>query len=192
MSEGTQSRADRILSYHAPYGTWPKPWTDDQIFDHSLSYLVKISEVGDRLGMQAMHRMLARGLRDGELTPAAVELLAEMHEAIARGDPLDVATITRRPPHRAPNAARDASIFNAVQWEADRYGYWLDNHHRWAGRFRRLDAKWSRFKLSGKGGVYADVAARFGLSPKTVENIHQAMLRVALEQMARKDPPVSG
>lgn len=113
---------------------------------------------GDATAAAELHRILARAIRDGVLTPLAKETLAKMHEEIAEGRDAAAATLTKKVSNRAPNGLRDRMIVNQVVCMTALYQHWHSS-----GEIEKVPTRQE---------IFSETADDFGIKTKTVENIY--------------------
>lgn len=149
----------------------------DQLQDWGVEGWLADAEDGDTEAVRVLHSVLADCLRNDRLTPYTRELLADMHESIARGHPADVAMLTKPLTGRAPEHARDGRVHGYIEDELIRWK--LGNRFRAElKRDRGTDVPNEPPKLAD---LYKLAAAEFDLSVSSVKRIYLAQRR-ALKQ----------
>lgn len=133
--------------------------TREEIVEGIIKQHERAAIYGDRTAAQRLHELLASCLRQGELTPYMTDLLAKMHEAIAKGENADAAmkTATVGRGHRIEET-RKHDIYLFVESE------WL----LWVHRPRARSSQQPPTKKS----LYAKAAKKFKLAKGTIENTY--------------------
>jgi hypothetical protein len=96
-------------------GAKPPSITLGQWHEYLIRHCLAALAQGDPLAARRIHGVLADALRRNELTHFIVGLLADMHERLALGEPIDGAMLMQKQEGRPTNVLRDQTIAFRVE-----------------------------------------------------------------------------
>lgn len=124
---------------------------------------------GDPSAAPGLHALLAEGLRAGDLTEGERDLLADMHESIARGKAADVAMMTNKLRGRPRQVLRDREAINHVDGM-------IRMRDLAKGNARAAELVGDLANMS-KEAIYRVAGKRVGMDGKEVKKIYLRYLR---------------
>lgn len=126
--------------------------------------LLVVAQDGDPDAVRALHEVLAEALRERELTPWLLDLLADMHQSIADGSPADFAMLTKKlTTGRPPTILRDRYITNLIEGQLEVY--------RMAEREPELFAL-ETYRAPSTEELYRRAAKELGIKSGEVKRVH--------------------
>jgi len=132
--------------------------------DASIKSDLADAEKGDFEAVQSVHASLAEYLRAGKLTPYMIDLLAGMHESVAKGSPAELAMLTKPVSGRPPDLSRNARIHAFIAYRVAAYTYLEQNVDQVP---EGLPAKKTMKVLC------EEAAAQFGVTPRIAEDAYR-------------------
>lgn len=128
--------------------------------------LLADARAGNDSAKRKLHACIAYALENDALTPALRSLVAELHDAAARGEPM----VLRRK-GRSPESERDLEVWTFIfgarfQW---RVGYAAAKRE-----YKRHEFKATHGPLPTLKALYAQAARKYGISEDRAKSIYLA------------------